>query len=230
MTTRHRAIFAAVLASGLLLCSAAEAQMVGIYRNGLGTLAQRSDLVKLSGRNCARAGAKGVLRVEVGKGTAACAYRTPVVGRDLEIAATERLLSGTPAPLQRRAYLGVELRAGGGAKYQLLVFPLQRKVQLIRVTPERTKYLAIVKNEPAVKGINKANALRLRAVNVTSGPERGDAQLLAFLGSKRVAAATDEAAGELQGRASAVTVGAPGQAQGVIASLDNVVIRVPSPF
>ncbi|MGE5408007.1 MAG: hypothetical protein ACM3NV_05290 [Syntrophothermus sp.] len=230
MTKRKCATFAAVLAAAALMPTAAGAQMVGIYRNGLSSLSQRSELVKLSGRSCARSGAKGVLRVEVGKRTDACAYRTPVLGRDLEIAATERLLSGTPAPLQRKAFLGVELRAGGGAKYQLLVFPLQRKLQLIKVTPERTKYLAIVKNEPAVKGINKANALRLRAVNVTSGPEKGDAKLVGFLGSKRVAAATDEAAGELQGRAAAITVGAPKNASGVIASLDDVVVRVPSPF
>ncbi|HVO54264.1 MAG TPA: hypothetical protein VMT37_07620 [Solirubrobacterales bacterium] len=231
MKPAYRAIFAAVLAlSALALPALAQAQMIGIYRNDLSSLAQRSQLVKLAGRSCARTGAKGVVRVTVGKKTEACAYRTPVVGRDLEIVATERLLSGTPAALQRKAYLGLELRAGGGAKYQLLAFPLQQKLQLVKVTPERTKYLAIVKGEPAVKGVNKANALRLRAVNVTSGPEQGDAKLEAFLGSKKVAEATDESAGDLQGRASAIVVGAPGNANGLIASLDDIVIRLPSPF
>ena len=232
MTPRHRATAVAVLALvGLLALPAlAGAQMIGIYRNGLETLAQRSQLTKLSGRSCDRAGVNGVLRVGVGKKTEACSLRTPVVGRDLEILATERLLSGTPAALQRKAYLGLQLRAGGGGKYELRVFPLQRKVQLVKVTAEATKYLAIVKNEAAVKGINKANALRLRAVNVTSGPEKGQVSLLAFLGSKRVAEATDAAGGELQGRASAVTVGAPHSANGVLASFDDVVIRLPSPF
>jgi hypothetical protein len=231
MKTRRRATFATAFAVALLAFPVlAEGQMIGIYRNVLSTLAQRSQLVKLSGRSCTRAGAKGVLRITLGKRTDACSYRTPVVGRDLEVVATERLLSGTPKALQRKAFLGLELRAGGGSKYQLLAFPLQRKLQLVKVTPERTKYLAIVKNEPAVKGVNMANALRLRAVNVTAGPEKGAAKLEAFLGSKRVAEATDEAAGELQGRASAITVGAPGNGDGVIASVDDVIVRLPSPF
>jgi hypothetical protein len=221
-------VLAALCCGVLVFASFAEATMVGIYRNGLSSSTLRSQLVKLSGRSCAREGGKGVLRVEVGKRTPSCAYRTPVVGRDLEIAATERLLSGTPLPLQKNAYLGLELRAGGGAKYQMLAYPLQDKVQLIRVTPEATKYLAVAKKVPGLRGVNKANALRLRALNVTAeGPERGNVKITAFLGSTVVAEATDEAGGELQGRASAVTVGAAGNAAGLIASLDDVVVRVP---
>jgi len=132
--------------------------------------------------------------------------------------------------LRHKAYLGLELRAGGGAKYLMRVFPLQRKVQLIKVTPERTSYLAIVKQEAAIRGINGANALRLRAFNVTSGAEKGHARLLAFLGSKPVAEATDEAAGELKGRAGAFLVGAVNNGRGLIASIDDVKVRVPSPF
>lgn len=231
MKPAHRATLAAILTLAVLALPAlAQAQMIGIYRNGLDSLTQRSQLAKLAGRSCSRAGTKGVLRITVGKKTDACAYRTPVVGRDLEIVATERLLSGTPTALQRKAYLGLELRAGGGAKYQLLVFPMQKKVQLVKVTPERSKYLAIVKDEPAVKGVNMANALRLRAINVTSGPEKGNAKLEAFLGSKKVAEATDESAGDLQGRASTIVVGAPGNADGLIASIDDVIVRLPSPF
>nr|MDQ2631951.1 hypothetical protein [Actinomycetota bacterium] len=157
-------------------------------------------------------------------------FRTPVLGRDLEIAATERLLSGTPENLQRKAFLGLELRAGAGAKYQLLVFPRQRKAQLVKVTGEGSKYLAIAKNEAAIKGINEANVLRLRAVNVTSGPEKGQAQLFAYVGKTLVGEATDAGAGELTGRNSAVIVGTIKNGNGVVASVDDVVVRVPSPF
>jgi hypothetical protein len=230
MKTRLSATLLAALAAGLLICSFAGAAMIGIYRNGMESTAARSQLIKLSGRSCARGGSEDALRIIVGKRTDACAYRTPVLGRDLEIAATERLLSGTPKALQRKAYLSVELRAGGGAKYQLLVFPLQRKVQLIKLTPEGAEYLAIEKSVATVMGINKANTLRLRAINSRSGPERGQAKLFAYVGRDLVAEATDEAAGELTGRASAVAVGAPGNATGVVASVDDVVIRVPSPF
>lgn len=230
MKARFSAVFLAALATGLLACAVAGAAMIGIYRNSLESLAQRSQLVKLAGANCARAGANGAMRVTLGKKTAACSFRTPVLGRDLEIAATERLLSGTPENLQRKAFLGLELRAGGGSKYQLLVFPRQRKAQLVKVTPGGSKYLAIAKNEKAIKGINEANVLRLRAVNVTSGPEKGQAQLFAYVGKKLVGEAVDAGAGELTGRNSAVTVGTVKNGNGIVASVDDVVVRVPSPF
>jgi hypothetical protein len=229
MRLRFPALLAA-LAVGLLACAVVGAAMIGIYRNGMETLAQRSQLVKLAGRNCARAGANGAMRITLGKKTAACSFRTPVLGRDLEIAATERLLSGTPADLQRKAFLGLELRAGGGAKYQLLVFPRQRKAQLIKVTPEGSKFLAIARNEQAVKGINEANVLRLRAVNVTSGTEKGQARLFAYVGKILVGEAVDDGAGDLSGRNSAVVVGTIKNGNGVVASVDDVVVRVPSPF
>lgn len=230
MKGRFSAAFLAALAVGALACAVAGAAMIGIYRNSMETLAQRSQLVKLSGANCARAGANGAMRITLGKKTAACSFRTPVLGRDLEIAATERLLSGTPENLQRKAFLGLELRAGDGAKYQLLVFPLQKKAQLVKVTGEGAKYLAIAKNEKAVMGVNEANVLRLRAVNVASGPEKGQAQLFAYVGKTLVGEATDPGAGELTGRNSTVIVGTIKNGNGIVASIDDVVVRVPSPF
>ena len=230
MKGRFPAVLLAVLAAGLLVSAVAGAAMIGVYRNSMESLAQRSQLVKLAGANCARAGSGGAMRITIGKATSSCSFRTPVLGRDLEIAATERLLSGTPTALQRKAYLGLMLRAGGGAKYALLVFPRQKKAQLIKVTNEGTKYLAIAKNEKAVVGINEANKLRLRAVNVTSVPEKGQARLFAYIGGTLVGEAVDEGSGELAGRASAVAVGTIKNGNGIVASVDVVVVRVPSPF
>jgi hypothetical protein len=230
MKFRLPAVCLAALAAGLLCCAIAGAAMIGIYRNGMESLAQRSQLVKLSGKACDRAGVSGAMRITIGKATSSCSFRTPVLGRDLEIAATERLLSGTPTALQRKAYLGLELRAGAGAKYALLVFPRQRKAQLIKVTSDGTKYLAIAKNSKAVVGVNEANKLRLRAVNVTSGPEKGQAKLFAYVGNTLVGEAVDAGAGDLTGRASAVVVGTIKNGNGIVASVDDVVVRVPSPF
>jgi hypothetical protein len=230
MRMRIAAVLLALSAAALLVSASAGAAMIGIYRNGMETTAQRAQLVKLSGSSCTRGGAAGALRIEIGKATDACSYRTPVLGRNLEISATERLLSGTPAAAQHKAYLALELRAGAGAKYQLLVFPLQRKVQLAKVSTTGTEYLAIEKNVTTVKGINEANSLRLRALNVTRGPERGQAKLYAYVGGKLVTEASDEAGGEITGLASGVSVGATKSANGVIASVDDVVVRVPSPF
>jgi hypothetical protein len=230
MRFRFPAALLAALAAGLLCCAVAGAAMVGIYRNGMESLAQRSQLVKLSGKACDRAGVGGAMRISIGKATSSCSFRTPVLGRDLEIAATERLLSGTPTALQRKAYLGLELRAGAGAKYALLVFPRQRKAQLIKVTSDGTKYLAIAKSSKAVVGVNEANKLRLRAVNVTSGPEKGQARLFAYVGNTLVGEAVDDGAGDLTGRASAVVFGTVKNGNGIVASVDDVVVRVPSPF
>ena len=230
MRFRFAATFLAALAAVLLVAAVAGAAMIGIYRNGMETTAQRAQLIKLSGAACTRGGSEGALRIAVGKRTDSCSYRTPVLGRDLEISATERLLSGTPENLQRKAFLGLELRAGAGFKYQLLVFPRQKKAQLVRVSSEGQKFLAIAKNEKVVMGINEANSLRLRAVNVTSGPEKGKAQLFAYVGNKLVGEAVDDAAGELTGRNSSVIVGTIKNGNGVVASVDDVVVRVPSPF
>lgn len=227
MGSRLTAASLAVFLASLAVVSGAGAAMIGIYRNGMETAAQRSQLVKLSGRSCMRGGANAALRIAIGRRTKECAYRTPVIGRDLEIAATERLLSGTPRSLQRKVFLAVQLRAGGGARYQLAVYPLQRKAQLRKVLADGTiEYLAIVKNESAIRGIDEANKLRLSAIDV----EAGQARLLASVGGKPVADVTDTTAGELSGRASGFSVGAATGATGAVASVDDVVVRVPSPF
>ncbi|HWO84819.1 MAG TPA: hypothetical protein VNM38_13680, partial [Solirubrobacterales bacterium] len=85
-------------------------------------------------------------------------------------------------------------------------------------------------NEKAVMGINEANKLRLRAVNVTSGPDKGQARLFAYVGNTLVGEAKDDAAGDLSGRNSTVVVGTIKNGNGVVASVDDVVVRVPSPF
>lgn len=217
----------------MTFATSAEAALVPIYRNGMESKGQLGQILKLSGSRCARGASGGAFAITIGKATKECSYRTPVLGRDLEIAATMRLLSGSDVPksVQHSAYLAVNLRAGGGARYQFAVYPLQRKAQLRKVLADGTiQYLDIEKNLAEVGGAEKPNQLRLRAFNVTSGPERGNCQLLAFIGGKQVSEATDEGAGGLTGQASGFSVGSAKVAKGVKATVDDVVIRVPSPF
>jgi hypothetical protein len=232
MKLRRTAACLAVLATALTLASGAGAALIGIYRNGMETDAQRAQIVKLSGDRCGRGGSSHAFQIVVGKRTRECAYRTSVVGRDLEIAAVERLLSPTPKSVRRKAFLAVNLRAGGaGARYQLAVYPFQRKAQLRKTLGDgQIKYLHIERKLSTIKGIDEANELRLRAFNITSGPGRGDCRILAFVGGRLIADVTDEAAGELQGRASGFSVGAATDAKGAVASVDDVTIRVPNPF
>jgi hypothetical protein len=228
---RKTVVFAVLAATLVLAAHAVALAPIGIYRNGMESTGQREQVTKLFGERCGRGGSDHAFRVTVGKGTPECAYRTPVVGRDLEISATARLLSNTPKAVQNKAFLAVNLRAGeAGAHYQLAVYPMQRKAQLRRTTSDgKVKYLDIEKNVATVKGLNMGNELRLRAFNITSGPEKGQCRLLAFVGGQQVAEVVDDASGELQGRASGFSTGASGGAKGMVASFDDVVVRVPNP-
>jgi hypothetical protein len=223
----------AALAAALVLVGAAvAAQTVGIYRNAMSTPGQRGQLSRVLGDDCKRGGSPRALRVQVGKRTDECAYRTQVVGRDLEILATERLLSGTPKRIRNRVFLGLTLRVGGGGGYQLRVFPLQRKYQLVKTTQtgERS-FLAIGKQVRRIRGANKANKLRLRAFNMIHTRDPDDARLLVYIGDKRFVNVVDDSAGPLRGRMTAVSVGTPrGFANGAAASFDDVIVRVPNPY
>jgi len=224
-------VLAAMLVAATAIVPLASATLVGVYRNPMESKGQLKQVVKLSGRSCGRSSSGHALRVVVGKRTKECSYRTPVIGRDLEIAATERLLSGTPKSLRTSTYLALNLRTGGGARYQFAVFPLQRKAQLRKIHANGTVvYLDVEKDLKQVRGLDKANELRLRAFNVTEGDEKGNCRIRAFIGGKLVSNVVDEGAGDLTGRASGFSVGSAKLARGAQASFDDVVVRVPGPF
>jgi hypothetical protein len=218
------------LALALLIATAATAT-VSIYSNDMLNSGRRGQIRKLSGQNCDRGGAPGVLKVRAGKKTEECAYRTPVVGRDLEIETTARLLSGTPKKLQRRAFVALELRAGGGGRYTFAVFPRQDKYQIRKDVPgQATKFLAVGKQISRIGGINEANKMRLQVFNILSTKKKGDGRILAFVNNKRMAVIVDDRIGALKGRFSGFSVGAGGTANGAVASFDDVSVRIPSPF
>lgn len=209
----------------------ASGALVGLYRNSMESKGLMSQILKLSGERCARSGSDGAFVVFIGKQTRECSYRTPVLGRDVEIAASASLLGETPKAVQGSAYLAVDLRAGGGARYQLAAFPVQRKVQLRKVLANGSiVYLAIEKNVAGIGGVDKVTDLRLRAFNVTVGEGKGNCQLGAFIGGQLVAEATDESAGDLTGGASGFSLGSTKGAKGAKASFDDVVVRLPDPF
>ncbi len=233
MKLLRTAIFTLLLASTLAFAAGAGASLIGIYRNPMANKGQLAQILKLSGERCARGSSEGAFTITVGKATKECSYRTPVLGRDLEIGATMRLLSKPQVSksVQHSAYLALDLRAGGGARYQLAVYPLQDKAQIRKVLADGTiKYLDIEKQVAGIGAAEKPNQLRLRAFNVSSGEEKGTCQLLAYVGGQLVAEAGDPGAGELSGRASGFSLGSAKVAMGAQASVDDVVVRVPGPF
>jgi hypothetical protein len=232
MKLLRTAIFTLLLASLLTFAASAGADLIGVYRNTMESKGQLGQITKLSGERCARGSAAGAFTITIGKATKECSYRTPVLGRDLEIAATMSLLSRPQVPMsvQHSAYLAVDLRAGGGARYQLAVYPLQGKAQVRKVLADgKIEYLDIEKDVAGIGGLDKATQLRLRAFNAT-GDAKGTAQLLAFVGDKLIAEVSDATAGELSGRASGFSLGSAKVAKGAQASVDDVLVRVPSPY
>jgi hypothetical protein len=222
-------VTAIVSALGLVAAGAASGAFVAIYRNALESTAQRGEVLKISGQSCTRGGGQTSLKITVGKLTEECAYRTPVIGSDLEIAATGRIISGTPAAVSRKAFLGLQLHVGGGGKLELRVFPAQKKVQIVRVTKEGIHFLAIKKNVKAVQPAEKANVLRLRVIGGAK-EEAGTCKIGGYLGGEKVIEAGDEACSEVSGEMTALSAGAPNNGSGLIASFEAIVVRVPVRF
>jgi hypothetical protein len=229
---KTKLIIVTALASvlGLLAVGSASGAFVAIYRNALETTAQRAEILKVAGKSCSRGGAQTSLKITVGKLTEECAYRTPVIGSDLEIAATGRIVSGTPPAVAKKAFLGMQLRVGSGSKLELRVFPAQKKVQLVKVTEEGIHYLAIKKNVKAVQPTEKANVLRLRVLSGAK-EEAGTCKVAGYLGGEAVIEASDETCGaQLTGEMTALSAGAPNNGSGLIASFEAVVVRTPVRF
>ncbi len=226
------ALLCAFVACLAVAATALGAAAIGIYRNNMDNATRRTQIVKLKGANCVRGGGNQVLRVAVGKQTDECSYRTPVVGRDLEVGVSARLLEGTPRSIRKRMFIGLNLRAGGGGKYQLAVFPTQRKFQIRKEFPNGTlQYIKVVKGVKRLKnGINDRNDLRFRAFNVTSGANKGGCRLVVNINGKKQLAVTDPKGGSLAGRYSGFSVGSSKSSSGAVASFDDAVVRVPSPF
>jgi hypothetical protein len=229
MKTKILAITALSVALGLLAVASASGAFVAIYRNALETTAQRAEIVKLAGKACTRGGAQTSLKIAVGKLTEECAYRTPVIGSDLEIAATGRIVSGTPAAVAKKAFLGMQLRVGAGNKLELRVFPAQKKVQLVKVTEEGIHYLAIKKNVKSVQPAEKANVLRLRVVGGAK-EEAGTCKIGGYIGGEQVIEAADETCSEMSGEMTALSAGATNNGSGLIASFEAIVVRTPVRF
>jgi hypothetical protein len=228
---KTKLIIATVLASvlGLFAAGAASGAFVAIYRNAMETTAQRAEIRKLAGKSCTRGGGQTALKVTVGKLTEECAFKTPVVGSDLEIAVTGRIVAPTTTAVAKKSFLGLVMRAGGGSKLELRVFPSQKKVQIARITKEGIKYLGIKKNVVAVQEAEKANVLRLRVVS-GSGEEAGACKIGGYVGSELAVEVSDPACSELKGEATAVTAGAPNNGSGLVAAFEAIVVRTPVRF
>ena len=207
--------------------------MVGIYRNSMETTAQRSQLVKLSGAQLhprrLRPRAADRRRQADQRMLLPDAGDRPRPRDRRHRAPAQRHPEAAPAQgLPRRWSCG----PAAAPSTSLPVYPLQRKVQLRKNLRGGTSNTwRSTRTSPPSRASTKPTRCGCSAFNVTSGPEKGQARLLAYVGGELVAEATDAAAGELTGRAAAASRSArPRTPSGVVASVDDVVVRVPSPF
>lgn len=219
---------AALIAFAFSASPALAAAPIPIYANDLASTAARSEIVTSEGQQCRRGGSEAALKVRLGERTRACSFRPPVVGRDLEISVAARLLSGTPSKLRPRVYLSAALRSGDGGAIKVLVFPMQRKVQLIEENPDGgRRYLAIAKQVGAIRQLNRANRIYLRAFN--QGPP-GVCRVVVRVNGRRIAVEDLERCAQLPGRDTGFGVGATRGGEGAIASFSKLRIGVPNPF
>lgn len=220
---------AALLAFAVSAILAASASAsIPIYSNGLSTQAERGQIATNEGAKCHRGGAKTALRVRLGEKTGFCSFRPPVVGRDLEVSVAGRLLSGTPAKLRPRVYLTAGLRSGDGGAIKVLVFPMQRKVQLIEENPDGgTRFLAIAKQVPAIRQLNRANRIYIRAFN-QGAP--GVCRIVVRVNGRRIATEDLRHCAQLTGRDPIFGVGATRGGEGAIVSFSKLRVGVPNPF
>ena len=222
------AIPLAVLGSAVAAAVAIGAT-IPVYVNDMSSSAVRGQVVRLSGSQCTRGGGAAALKVTVGKRTRECQLRTPVVGANLDIKATARLLSGTPSALQAKVFVGVSLRDGNGGQYQLAVFPKKGSFQVRRdLPPDGTRTLLAKGTSPVIKGVGKPNKLRLQAFSTPDGTTR----VVAFVNGRSVASVAEDAhtATALSGRFSTIAVGSEKAANGASASFDDLSVAVPDPF
>lgn len=219
------AIILAVLGSAIAATAAVAA--IPIYTNQMSSAGARSQIERTGDGSCDRGAAGRALMVTVGKRTRECQLRTPVVGSNLDIAATARLLSDTPADIRRRVFVAVGVRTGNDGGYLLAVFPARGTYQLRRDVPDGDSRLLANGKSRRVKNVGKANRLRVRAF-----PSGDGTQVTAFVNGRKVASAVEDAhtSATVSGRFSSLVVGSTRAANGAQASFDKLRVSVPDPF
>jgi hypothetical protein len=191
--------------------------------------------IKGKGAKCAKKAGKGNMPITVGPGTNSCGFRSSVVADSSDLAPDQEVsgvgvMGGqTPAKLQKKAYVAVNVRVSDNAGWELRVRPIARSWQLFR-DPKGATGPTLLRSGKGkfIRTASKPNALLLRAFDYGTT----NTQLLATVNGKAVARITDSAADQPDGRRNGVAVGAKGTAAGtgIVGIFDDVAIKVPNPF
>lgn len=208
--------------SVLLALAAGAAAAVVIYRNGFESTKQMREFVKVAEGTCTRSNARSTMSVRIGRGTLACAYRSPVLGKDIELAATGELSRKTPTRLRRAVAWAVSVRSGERSDYTLTLYPGRRRWMLSRVAGggQGARTTLAEGRESFIHGTGARNRVALRAF---------EGEVVALVNNRQVARHMDPEADVLGGRQATVSIFADRVATGAVARFDSVTIRVPDP-
>jgi hypothetical protein len=197
----------------------ASERAVTIYRNPMSSRADLRELQKTQGRRCARRRDDGRAAIVVGRRTDECTFRTPVVGKDIDLSATVNLSKSTPRKLRRRIELGIGVRVGDDDAYELEVLPFHRRIVFSR-TIDGDRQVLLREDESFVRGPGKTNRLTLRVFG--SG-------VLAEVNGRQVSNMEDVRANAVRGRDTTLTIGSTRTANKARGLFDSVKVRVPDP-
>lgn len=197
---------------------------VRIYGNSFSARGSLGELRKLGTESCARRTSRSAMSVRLGRKTSACAYRTPVIGRNLDIAASVVLSSRTPSNRRARTALGLTLRGGEDTgDFTLSVRPNRQRWSLTREMPGAggpTSTTIAHERDRRIHGTGKRNRLRLQAF---------DTEIIAWVNGKIVARYLDPSPAVSKGRQSSVAIGTTRTGRNIEGSFDSISVRVPVP-
>jgi hypothetical protein len=218
-------LIAAVTVLALASSAGVAAASVVIYNNPFKSKAAFREVKKFDGKKgCSRffPGKKGY-GAEVKKGPLQCDYRTPVTGDskepDHEIEVAAKVSDATAKGVRKGAYVGVAVRADKSSRYELRVFPEQRKWQVKRKPDGGGGDFPAEGTDGDIGKVGKSNKLKLRAF---------DDKVTAFVNKKSVASLTDSDPGDLNGRKTMIVAGSTSKKKSSTEVVfNNLRIRIP---
>jgi hypothetical protein len=218
------ALLAAALALGL--AAAVALAGVAVYKNNFSSKAEAKELRKSRGKHCGKSWRRKAesVRAKRTRGSGACGYRPPVEGDtdgpDHDFWAKAKLLRATPKRIRGSAYVAIAVRSSKSSGYELRIFPKKHRFKLRRSPSGGAGFPATGRSQ-AIKGVNKANVVRLKAF--------GD-KVTARVNGTKLANVTDPNAGQVGGRKLEVAVGSKRRSgKDVVATFDNLKLAVPNP-
>jgi hypothetical protein len=213
----------ALVAAGAFAATAAAGGIATVYSNDFSTAGDGHQLRGVFGKKCNKKVNNGSLEVKVKGGPQVCGYGLPVEGESSQPAhslqARMKLLRITPRHLRKPAYVGLQVRSGGGTDYELRIFPKGHRY-LLKRTPHGSGF-PLSGKDGAIKSVNQLNTLRLRAFGHV---------VKAWVNGSKLGAVSDSSASDVRGRhANLVFANRRHTDKDVLARADDVRLSVPKP-